>query len=441
MTEEATELCRIDDRLLPPTLAALRQKLSQKAKQEKRFRFYSLYGHICSPETLRAAWKQVRANGGKPGADGVSIEQVEQGGVEDFLCDIERSLKERTYRAGKVRRVYIRKANGKLRPLGIPTVRDRVVQTATLLILEPIFEADFEDCSYGFRPGRSAHDALREIGKELKQGRCAVYDADLAGYFDSIPHDKLMACVRMRVTDGSVLKLIRMWLEAPVVETERGKPPTVKRNGKGTPQGGVISPLLANIYLHWFDTVFHRKNGPAHWAKARLIRYADDFVILARYISPRIEAFIEQKIEGWLGLSINREKTRVLDAREPGQTLDFLGYSFRYDRDIHGRLWRYWNLTPSRKALQRERDALRRMTSPEQCFTPLPELIGRLNRQMRGWANYFSIGYPRVAHRHINRYVRERLARHVQRRSQRGYKPAEGVSLYEHFKKMGLVYL
>lgn len=442
MTEEAAECYyRINDRLLPPSLAALRQKLSQKAKQEKQFRFYSLYGHISRPETLQAAWKQVRANGGKPGPDGVSIEQVEKEGVEAFLSGIERGLKDRTYRADKVRRVYIQKANGKLRPLGIPTVRDRVVQTATLLILEPIFEADFKDCSHGFRPGRSAHDALRAIGQELKQGYSAVYDADLAGYFDSIPHDKLLACVRMRVTDGSVLKLIRMWLKAPVVETEQGKPPTVKRNGKGTPQGGVISPLLANIYLHWFDTVFHRKDGPAQWADARLIRYADDFVILARYISPRIEAFIEQKIEGWLGLSINRDKTRVFDAREPGQTLDFLGYSFRYDRDLHGRPWHYWNLVPSRKALQRERDTLRRMTGPEQCYTPLPELIGRINRHMRGWANYFSIGYPRVARRHINRYVRERLTRHVRRRSQRGYRPPEGVSFYEHLNKMGLVYL
>ncbi len=441
MTDEAAKFYRINDRLLPPTLAALRQKLSRKAKQEKRFRFYSLYGHISRLETLQAAWAQVRANGGKPGPDGVSIEQIEREGVEAFLAGIERSLKDRTYRADKVRRVYIRKANGKLRPLGIPTVRDRVVQTAVLLILEPIFEADFVDCSYGFRPGRSAHDALRAIGAELKQGRCAVYDADLAGYFDSIPHDKLLACVRMRVTDGSVLRLIRMWLKAPVVETEEGKPPTVKRNGKGTPQGGVISPLLANIYLHWFDTVFHRKDGPAQWAKARLIRYADDFVVMARYISPQLEAFIDDKIERWLGLSINREKTRIIDARKPGQTLDFLGYSFRYDRDILGRPWRYWNLVPSRGALQRERDALRRMTGPTQCFTPLPDLIARINRQMLGWANYFSIGYPRMAHRHINRYVRERLTRHVQRRSQRGYKPAGGVSFYEHFKSMGLVYL
>lgn len=442
-TEDALGYYRIDDRLLPPTLAALRQKLSQKAKQEKRFRFYSLYGHVCRTETLQAAWKQVRANHGAEGPDGMSIEQIEQqeGGVEGFLSEIEGSLKEHTYRAARVRRVYIQKANGKLRPLGIPTVRDRVVQTAVLLILEPIFEADFQDCSHGFRPGRSAHDAIRAIGEELKQGRCAVYDADLAGYFDSIPHDKLMACIRMRVTDGSVLKLIRMWLTAPVEEAGEGKKPTVKRNDKGTPQGGVISPLLANIYLHWFDTVFHRKGGPAQWAKARLVRYADDFVILARYISPQLVAFVEDRIERWLGLRINREKTRVFDARAPGQTLDFLGYSYRYDRDLHGRPHRYWNLIPSRRSLQRERAAVRKLTGPEQCCKPLPTLIEELNRQMRGWATYFSLGYPRMAFRHLNRYVGLRLTHHAQRRSQRGYRLPKGRSYYEHFHSMGLIYL
>src|SRR5882762_8331031 len=346
-TEQTAKELTIREAALPPQLRALRQKLSQKAKQQKRFRFYSLYAHVCRADTLQAAWEAVRRNDGAPGVDGVSIEQMAATPESEaaFLEELQRSLKERTYRTQAVRRVYILKPNGKLRPLGIPTVRDRVAQAAVLLILEPIFEADFENCSYGFRPGRSAHQALRTIQQHLQAGYSAVYDADLAGYFDSIPHDKLMACVRMRVVDGAVLGLIRQWLDAPVVEPpkDKGQPPTIGRNDKGTPQGGVLSPLLANIYLHWFDRAFHQSGGPAQWAKARLVRYADDFVVLARHISPRLQHYIESKLEGWLGLQINREKTRTLDLRQPGQSLDFLGYTFRYDRDQQGRPHRYWN--------------------------------------------------------------------------------------------------
>jgi RNA-directed DNA polymerase len=267
---EFYESIEILETYLPQKLATLRQKLSKKAKKDKRFRFYSLFDHVCAHETLLAAWKQVKVNDGSPGIDEASIKDIEQqeGGIESYLSDIKQSLRDKSYIPDPVCRVYIPKANGKLRPLGIPTVRDRIVQTAVLLILEPIFEADFEECSYGFRPGRSAHDALKAIGEYLKQGFCGVYDADLKGYFDSIPHDKLIACLRMRVVDGSVLKLIRLWLKAPVVDSpENEGNPTVKRNTKGTPQGGVISPLLANIYLHWFDKVFHFSNGPANYPK------------------------------------------------------------------------------------------------------------------------------------------------------------------------------
>jgi len=317
-----------------------------------------------------------------------------------------------------------------------------MVQTAVLLILEPIFEADFADCSYGVRPGRSAHDALKEITKRLKDGFCAVYDADLKGYFDSIPHDKLMACLRMRIVDGSVLKLIRMWLKAPVKETPKdGGKPTVTRNGKGTPQGGVISPFLANIYLHWFDKVFHFSNGPAKWANAKMVRYADDFVVLARYISPQLQQFIETKIEDWLGLEINREKTKVYNARNCGETLDFLGYSFRYDRDLHGRPFRYWNLFPSSQSVQRERNKLKEMTSPRQCFKPTREVIKELNTHLQGWANYYRIGYPRKVFRRINSYVRLRLTTHVKRRGQRGYRLPKGKSFYSYFADIGLCYL
>jgi RNA-directed DNA polymerase len=331
-----------------------------------------------------------------------------------------------------------------MRPLGIPTVRDRVVQMATLLILEPIFEADFEDCSYGFRPGRSAHQALEEIRGHLSRGLCAVYDADLKGYFDSIPHDRLMACLEMRIADRQVLKLIRMWLETPVVEPAEpgsGSGLRVTRPTQGTPQGGVISPLLANLYLHWFDRRFHRPEGPATWAKARLVRYADDFVVLARFVDHRITGWIEKTIEGWMGLEINREKTRVANLHEEGETLDFLGYSFRFDRDRQGRSWRYLNQFPSRKALEREREKLREIVCRRACFKPLPELIGEINGHLRGWSNYFGHGYPRDAFRQINHFVRARLSGHLKRRSQRPWRPPEGVTHYEQFAKMGLLYL
>jgi RNA-directed DNA polymerase len=428
---------------LPAKLTDLRQKLYRKAKLEPKFRFYVLYDRIFRRDVLSSAYKIARANRGKAGVDGVTFDDIERstGGVEGFLDEIQESLRAKAYRPMAVRRTWIPKPDGHKRPLGIPTIRDRVVQTAVLLVIEPIFEADFMDCSYGFRPGRSAHDALDEVRGHLKGGLNAVYDTDLKGYFDSIPHDKLLKCLQMRIADRSVLKLIRMWLEAPIVERDRDGGKRVTRSKKGTPQGGVISPLLANVYLHWFEKVFYSANGPGRWAKAQIVRYADDFMVLARYSSARMREFIESKIETWLGLELNRDKTKVVNLRRPGASVDFLGFTFKYDRDLKGRGFQYLNVSPSPKALGAQREKVQKMVSRRQSHMPVPSLIEGVNRQLRGWATYFNFGYPRKAMRAMNWYVRGRLIGHLRRRSQRPFRPPEGRSFYEHLKKLGLIYL
>ncbi len=430
--KELPEAFGVNGKGLPLKLFTLRQKLYQKAKREPKFRFYALYDRIYRQDVLEAAWARVAGNGGSAGVDGVTIEQVENspGGPDALVAELHQSLKARTYRPQAVRRVYIPKPDGRLRPLGIPTVRDRVVQTAAKLILEPIFEADFLECSHGYRPKRSAHGALEQIEANLRAGYTAVYDADLQAYFDTIPHDKLMKLVERRVADRPVLSLIRMWLDAPVEDVDEDGRRTVRRSKQGTPQGGVISPLLANLYLHWFDTAFHRR-GPGIWAKARLVRYADDFVIMARYVGWQITEWVEQAVEGRLGLTVNREKTRVVSVtRQSGEALDFLGYTFRYDRDRFGRGTRYLSAYPSDKAVARRRERIREQVGPKQCFMPISDLVQQVNRSLGGWENYFSYGYPRRAHRKVNAFVVMRLTQHLKRRSQRACRPPAGMTYY-----------
>jgi len=422
-----------------PKVSQLRRKLAEKAKREPRFRFYALYDRTYRKDVLWSAWRMVQRNDGGPGIDEQTIEEVEQYGAIRLIDEIHEVLKSKTYVPQPIKRVHIPKGEGKTRPLGIPTVKDRIIQQACLLILEPIFEEDFLDCSYGYRPGRSAHQALDVIERNLKEGRTAVYDADLKGYFDSIPHDKLMKAVEFRIADRQVLSLIRMWLTAPIIEKDEQGRTTRKRPDRGTPQGGVISPLLANLYLNWFDKVFHGKDGPFMFANARMVRFADDFVIMAKYVDDRIIRWIEEKIESWMGLSINREKTKVIDARKSGTTLNFLGYSFRYDRSLfYGADRFYWNRFPSKKSIKRFHASVHDITT-QQC-KPIGEVVEQLNRFLVGWSNYFSTGYPGAVYGSLNYYVVERMRQFLMRLSQRPFKPPEGMSWYELITKKLKVY-
>jgi RNA-directed DNA polymerase len=359
----------------PTKLRELRQALYQRAKKEPRFRFYALYDKVYRPDVLAHAYALAKANGGAAGPDGVTFAQIEEQGNADLLEELHEALKTKQYRPGPVRRVYIPKLSGGERPLGIPNIRDRVVQTAAKLILEPIFEADFDEDSYGFRPKRDAHQALEAIETALKEGMCWVLDADISAFFDTIPHDRLMKAVAARVVDGAMLALVKMFLAAPIVDERDGGPP--RRNRQGTPQGGVISPLLANIYLDLMDRNFRRHATAGRLQAGKLVRYADDFVLLTRQ-PPDAERRWVEGLLGKLGLVLSGKKTRVIDARRT--TFDFLGHTLRY------RLGRVY-LDITRKAQARIRDQLRMRT--RRTDLSLGAVVDWLNPYIRGARNYF----------------------------------------------------
>jgi RNA-directed DNA polymerase len=397
-------------------VSILQEKLYQKAKQERGYKFYVLYDKMFIPYMLREAWKRVKSNDGSPGVDGITIEKVEEYGVDTYLKELGEELRKQTYRPEAVKRVMIDKANGGKRPLGIAIVRDRIAQTVCKMILEPIFEADFEDSSYGFRPKRSSKDAITAIKEHLKEGKSEVYDADLSKYFDTIPHDKLQIALKQRIADPRILKLINKWLKVPVYED--GQYTSGKDNHSGTPQGGVISPLLANIYFHLIDRIVNDPRSLFCKHGVRIVRYADDFVLMGRKLPEEVIDKLKSLLHR-MGLSLNEGKTRKIDART--ESFNFLGFTIRYDKDIKGRDIRYWNIMPSKKSEQKIRDKVKEYLRAHGHYKA-DDVANGLNSKIRGWLNYFSIAgvsYPAMSKRRLRAYLSTRLFRYYNRKSQR----------------------
>jgi RNA-directed DNA polymerase len=397
----------------PEKIRTLQRKLYCKAKAEPDYRFYLLYDKVWRDDILEHAYRLARANGGAPGVDGVTFAAIEAAGRKEWLAGVGRTLRDRTYRPEAVRRVMIPKPNGGERPLGIPTIRDRVVQTAVKLVIEPIFEADLEPNTYGYRPRRSAGDAIKAVHDLLRSGHTDVVDADLSKYFDTIPHDQLMQSVARRIADGDILKLIKMWLKAAVEETDReGRKRMTggKRSKQGTPQGGVISPLLANLYMNRF-LKYWRLTGQGRKLKAHVIAYADDFVILSRGYAAEAKAWA-RAVMTRLGLTLNEAKTSLRNARE--QRFDFLGYSFGpHYFPKNGR--RYLGASPSKKSVARLKPKINAILHPGNT-APWGEVRTALNHVLKGWSGYFRYGTCTPAYCAIDHHVATRVRHFLVRR-------------------------
>jgi RNA-directed DNA polymerase len=393
----------------PDKIRTFQRKLYLKAKSEPDFRFYLLYDKIYRTDILYHAYRMAKANGGSAGVDNVTFKDVESGGVDEWLSGIRDELRTKAYRPQSVLRVMIPKPGGGQRPLGIPTIRDRVIQTAAKLVLEPIFEADMEPNSYGYRPKRSALDAIRRVHELLREGYTDVVDADLTKYFDTIPHSELMKCVSRRIVDRDVLRLIKLWLKVPVVENRnkdgRGSVSGGRKSKKGTPQGGVISPLLANLYMNRF-LKYWRIKGCNEVFCSQVISYADDFVVLSRGKAQEALRWISGVMDR-LGLTLNREKTAVRDAYNGD--FDFLGYTF-------GRIWFrkngtwYTGASPSKASVKRLKQKVGAILKPSEKGA-WPDVRDRLNTVLRGWCTYFCYGTTQIAYRAVERNVYNRVRR------------------------------
>jgi len=423
----------------PAKLRRLQEALYTKAKQEPAYRFYLLYDKVYRADILAHAYALAKQNGGAPGVDGMTFEDIETVGVERWLAAVEEAVRTETYRAHPVRRVRIPKPGGiGERPLGIPVIRDRVVQTAALLILQPIFEADLEPTAYGYRPGRTAREAVQAVHRAVWAGHTEVIDGDVSSYFDTIPHADLMKSLARRISDRRMLRLLKMWLKAPVAEQAAGggwRMSGGKRATCGTPQGGVVSPLLANVYMNRYLKVF-RLRGLDRRYGARLVNYADDFVILCRTGAAEVLA----QSRRWfvqMGLTLNEQKTRLCDGRHEAFT--FLGYTFgpvRHWKD--GR--RYLGAMPAKKAVQRVKGRIRQILSPRNQ-RPWGEVKEELNRVTRGWANYFSYGTRHRAYRAVDFYVEDRVRQFLRRRHKVSSRGTKRFSRETIFGELGVFQL